>query len=122
MTACEARERFDDVEELVRPLARVDRAVVIGDVAGELRLVTRSGTRLVGATWIGDGAGEQLALLGTVLGRRGSIATLAAVQHGYPTLGEASRDAAFEQQVARTATPMARRLLRRAVPVLSRLS
>lgn len=82
-------------EAFTRPLAEVDRAVIDGEDAGYARLYARPGSgRVLGATFVGNHAGESIAEAALAVGQRLSIRALGSVIHPYPTETEAWKRAA----------------------------
>ena len=106
-TADAARARHGRVEVLEAPFAASDRARIEGREAGFVRLVARRG-RLLGATVVGEGAGELIHELALARGR--PVRTLAGLVHAYPSRAQAVRRAAAAAWTGRLGA--ARRLAR----------
>jgi len=106
-TAEAARRRHGRVQVLETPFAAVDRARIEGREAGFLRLVVWRG-RLLGATVVGEGAGELIHELALARGR--AVRALAGLVHAYPTRAQAVRRAAAAAWSERLG--LARRLAR----------
>jgi pyruvate/2-oxoglutarate dehydrogenase complex dihydrolipoamide dehydrogenase (E3) component len=94
-TEAEAREAFGDKVSVARfPFAENDRARAERETAGFVKAVIGPKGRVLGATAVGKGAGEQIALwaLGVASGLK--IGAVAGMVAPYPTFSEASKRAA----------------------------
>lgn len=80
-----ARERFPDVEVFSWDMAHADRAVCDGEMEGFVKVVTRGGRRIVGATIVASRAGEMIGELALAIQHGLVLADLAATIHAYPT-------------------------------------
>lgn len=106
----EARRDKDKVQEFMVPLAELDRSVIDERLEGFARvyLDQKRGT-LLGATMVGEQAGECIAELSLAVTHRLSVAQLAATVHPYPTQSEAWKRVADAWSRSRL-TPWAKRL------------
>lgn len=119
MTEAEARAEWgEDAIVHRQDHDDVDRALTGAVTAGFTKVVADSKGRLVGATIVGDTAGEAIAEQVAWLHDGASLTTIASATHAYPTMAEASTMAAVEQVRAQFASPRMRALLR---PVLATL-
>lgn len=85
-----ARERFGvGVLAAELPLQRVDRAVSEHDTLGLVKLVAAADGRLLGASVVGQRAGEVIAELSLAMSQRLRLQDLAAAIHPYPTYNSA---------------------------------
>lgn len=114
LTVGQARTRGLPVDVFTVPFADVDRAVLDGDAAdadGFVRLLVHRGTdRVVGATIVGDGAGELIGAVSMLMRSGRGLATLATTVFPYPTRSDALKKAA--QAWRRTMlTPRRQRIL-----------
>jgi pyruvate/2-oxoglutarate dehydrogenase complex dihydrolipoamide dehydrogenase (E3) component len=111
LLADQARERFGRRARIVRfEHAALDRAITDASTEGFTELVADGRGRLVGATIVGAGAGEVIALAAAAIRHRERLRTLAAAVHAYPTRGEGIQRAALEdlrRSAARLARPAA---------------
>ncbi|MGH8218879.1 MAG: dihydrolipoyl dehydrogenase family protein [Steroidobacteraceae bacterium] len=99
-TECEARERHgDDVRVAALDLARVDRAVNESDGVGFVKLIAHRDGRLLGATVMGERAGEALAEVSLAISSRLTVAQMASAIHPYPTYSSAIQLLASELAV-----------------------
>jgi pyruvate/2-oxoglutarate dehydrogenase complex dihydrolipoamide dehydrogenase (E3) component len=90
LTEQAARERFGaQVRVGSFDLGQVDRAVSEDDACGLVKLIARPDGRLLGATIMGERAGEALAEVALALSGRLRLADLAAAIHPYPTYNSA---------------------------------
>jgi len=103
LTEDEARAVHRGVEVAVHPLTGVDRARILGQTRGHVKLVTASrrvlgrtgGGRLVGAHVVGPSAGELVNDTALVMRTKAFVGRLAQSTHAYPTMGMALQQAAF---------------------------
>ncbi|GKY89164.1 dihydrolipoyl dehydrogenase family protein [Sinisalibacter aestuarii] len=94
LTEAEARARYGDGVEIARAaFSGNDRAVATGETAGFLKVMVHKG-RPVGATLVGAGAGEQIALWALALSGRQKLSAIAGIVVPYPTMAEISKRAA----------------------------
>lgn len=113
LTEREAREQGLLAHTIRVDLAELDRPIIDGDPAGFLAVHVERGTdRVLGATFVGRGAGEALGEL--VVAAQGDIglSRLGRLIHAYPTRAEAVRKAADHLLRARAGHPVVRTLLR----------
>lgn len=114
--ATEAELRADGAafETYAFPFSKVDRAITEGATEGHVKLHARRWTgRILGASVVGERAGEIAAVF--AVARRGGVSasTLSSTIIAYPTYGQAARRAA-DQWFVRKAFPQAVAVLRRA--------
>lgn len=89
-TEREARERLGDAVRAAQlPLERVDRAVSEDDALGLVKLIATADGRLLGASIMGQRAGEAIAELSLAMAQRLKLSDLAAAIHPYPTYNSA---------------------------------
>ena len=101
LTQAEARQRGVPHEVTHYRLAELDRALTDEATAGFVKLLTAPGSdRLLGATLVGEQAGELLPELVLAMQQRLGLKKILAAVHAYPTLAEANRYAAAEWQLA----------------------
>lgn len=112
LTEAEARERHGDVTVAGFDLADLDRAVTSGATDGYVKLVGDGRGRLVGATIVGEAAGEAIAEIAAWMHGRGRIADVARAVHAYPTFAEGSNRAALDHLRAAWLGPRTRRVTR----------
>ncbi|MBF0308290.1 MAG: FAD-dependent oxidoreductase [Magnetococcales bacterium] len=90
----QARERGLVVRVLRKPFAENDRARAEGTPAGFVKVVVEKRGRVLGATLVGDKAGELLQPWILALHKKLKIADLATLIAPYPTLGEINKGVA----------------------------
>lgn len=89
LTAKEARERGDEVEEFTLGFDDNDRAVVDGEAIGFARAhVNKKDGRLLGATLVSRRAGESIGEFVLAIQKRMKLCDLGAAIHPYPTQAE----------------------------------
>lgn len=116
LSPADARARWGD-DALVERFDHggLDRAVTDGDTRGLAILVADPRQRLVGATLVGEAAGESIAELVAWIRTGGTLRDLASAVHAYPTMTMAPWHAALEHLRTRWLSPAVRRTAR---PVL----
>lgn len=92
----EARAQFKDVKVHRIELDRVDRAQTEDERDGFLKLITRNGGKVVGATVVSRAAGETINELALAIDRGLTVSDLASTIHAYPTFGFAVQELAAE--------------------------
>ncbi len=105
MTEAEAREEHGDAVDVATfPMAMVDRARILGEERGFVKLVTlrrgllggRTGGRLLGAHIVGPKAGELLHEAVVAMQAKSFTGRLAQAIHAYPTASMAVQQAAAQ--------------------------
>lgn len=99
----------------------LDRAVTHGGGRGWVELVGDPRRRLVGATVVGDAAGETIAELTARIEHRDRIEAVSTTVHAYPTMAEGPSRAADELLRARWFAPRITRFTRPLLAVLRRI-
>ncbi len=108
-----AAERGVAVDQFVRPLTEVDRAVTEGEREGFVKILVARGTdRIVGATIVAPHAGDLIGEVAVAMAGGIGLGKLASVIHPYPTLAEAIRQCGDAYNRTRL-TPGVRRLFGR---------
>lgn len=109
----DARRRAVSVDTFTVPFSGVDRAILEDEREGFVRIHVRQGTdRIVGATIVGEHAGEMISEITLAIVGGLGLNRIAGVIHPYPTRAEAIRKAADEYRRTRL-TPTLRRWLGR---------
>jgi pyruvate/2-oxoglutarate dehydrogenase complex dihydrolipoamide dehydrogenase (E3) component len=117
-----ARERWGDRAIVQRfDYTGLDRAITHGDPIGYAELVGDPKGRLVGATVVGQAAGETIAELTAWLATSAKIATISQTVHAYPTFSEGPSRAADDVLRAKYFSPRMRRITRPVLALLRRL-
>lgn len=95
-----ARERFgNNVRVAMLDLSRVDRAVSEADDQGFVKLIAHRDGRVLGATVMGERAGEALAEVSLAVSCRLTVGQVASTIHAYPTYSSAIQLLASELAV-----------------------
>jgi pyruvate/2-oxoglutarate dehydrogenase complex dihydrolipoamide dehydrogenase (E3) component len=119
LDAAAARLRWGDATIVQRfDYASLDRAIVHGRAEGFVELVGDGKGRLVGATVVGDAAGESIAELTAWIVTGAKIATISQTVHAYPTFSEGSSRAADDVLRAKYSTPSVLRVTRSVIVLL----
>jgi pyruvate/2-oxoglutarate dehydrogenase complex dihydrolipoamide dehydrogenase (E3) component len=93
-TEAEARERFGTVQVYRYEFSDLDRAIVDGHAAGFVKIVTRPGGKIAGATIVASGAGELLMPLVMAVKQGIKLPRLSQLVYPYPTMSEGIKRAA----------------------------
>jgi len=100
------------LDTFTTPFSSVDRAITDGTTDGFLRIHLRRGSAvIVGATVVGEGAGELISEITVAMVHKIGLGKLANVIHPYPTRAEAIRKTADAFNRTRL-TPTIKRLFR----------
>lgn len=95
MSEAQAREHHGDKIKIVRwSMADNDRAVAEGGLLGEVKVITSTKGKILGASLVGPGAGELIAVWTLAISQGLKIGAMAQVISPYPTVGEVSKRAA----------------------------
>jgi len=101
LSEAEAREREIDYEVTTFDFGHLDRAIADGEDEGLVKILTESGKdRILGATIVGDHAGDLLAELALAMKHGIGLNKILGTIHAYPTLAEANKFAAGEWKKA----------------------
>ena len=93
----DARARYGDRVTVLRwPFVENDRAQTERETEGLVKVVLGRGGRVVGASIVGSGAGDQLGLWSLAIGQKLKIGAVAGLILPYPTRSEAAKRAAGE--------------------------
>lgn len=118
ITPGEAKDRGDDVDSVTVRFDEVDRALLEGEEEGFLRLYMKQGSdRILGATAVGEHAGELLAPILVAMRGKVGLETISSTVFPYPTRSEILRKAA-DQWRKRKLTPRLRRWMGRVLALL----
>ena len=91
----DAQEKGIAVDNFVRPLSDVDRAIADGEEEGFVKIHVKKGTdKILGATIVARHAGEMLGEITLAIAGNLGLGTLANVIHTYPTQAEAIKQVA----------------------------
>lgn len=113
VTAGAAGSTGEAIDTFTQELGQVDRAVLDEATGGFVRVHVRRGTdRIVGATVVGEHAGEWIGELALAMKTGAGLRTLGATIHPYPTQAEAIRRLGDQYQRARLRPWMQRWLAR----------
>ncbi len=109
----EARDRHGDrVSALRWPFAENDRAQTERDTEGFIKVVLGRGCRILGASIVGAGAGDQLGLWSLAISQELKIGAIAGLILPYPTRSETAKRAAGEYYAPKLFSARTRTLVR----------
>ncbi len=112
-TEAAARRRFGgSVRVSVLPMESVDRAVTEDATEGFIKVVHRDNGRVLGATVVGERAGEALAAWAIAAPGGLRMGDLARAMQAYPTLGTGNQQLAWEAYLDGLTTGITGRVLR----------
>ncbi|MBI1285469.1 MAG: hypothetical protein GC183_14225 [Thiobacillus sp.] len=90
-----ARQKYgDSIKVATWSFGENDRAVAERTTNGQIRVITKSRGRILGASIVGPQAGELVALWALAISNGLKIGTMTSMIMPYPTLGEVSKRAA----------------------------
>ena len=113
LTEAAARARYGTGFTILRwPFFENDRAQIERETRGLVKLVAKRNGRVLGAAILGAQAGELIPLWGLAIARGLKLSAVAGTMAPYPTLGEASRQAAASFYAPRLLGEHSRRLVR----------
>lgn len=94
------------------PFAENDRAIAESETTGFVKVIASPKGRILGATIVGEGAGELIQPWCLAIDKRLKLGAIAQVVLPYPTLGEASKRAAGAFFMGRLFSPRTKQLVR----------
>ena len=112
LTDAQARERHGAIRVLRWPYHDNDRAQTDGETRGHIKVVTNPDGLILGATIVGQAAGEQIVAWTLAIGQRLNIRAFAEIVMPYPTYSEIGKRAAISFFAPRLTKPWVRRILR----------
>jgi pyruvate/2-oxoglutarate dehydrogenase complex dihydrolipoamide dehydrogenase (E3) component len=113
LTEDQARKQFgNDVEVHRWPMKKVDRAVCENDVEGFIKIVTKKGGVVVGATIVAGRAGEAISEIVFAIKNGWRLKDIAGVIHAYPTYATAIQQLAAESTITQLLSGTQGRIIR----------
>ena len=115
MTEAEARKTYrDDLQMMTFDIGKVDRAVNEDDKLGMMKIIARKNGSILGATIVGERAGEAITEITIAMHNHLKLSDVAATIHPYPTYSSGvqmlATKMAFETAFAGTSGKMIRKL------------
>ena len=99
-TEQQARNRFgSSLQVATLPLAQVDRAVLDGRETGFIKVMHRPNGAVVGATVVGQRAGEVIPEWALAVQRRMKLSDVATTMHVYPSMNMGNQQLAWESHL-----------------------
>jgi pyruvate/2-oxoglutarate dehydrogenase complex dihydrolipoamide dehydrogenase (E3) component len=112
LTEVQARDRgYRTIRVLRWPMSENDRAQAERDTTGHIKIVTTGRGRILGATIVGTGAGELIAIWALAVGRGLNIRTIAGMVVPYPTVAETGKRAAITYFTPSLTSSLVRRII-----------
>lgn len=112
LSEAQARAAHSEIKVLRWPFEENDRARAERDMRGMVKVVTTRKGKILGASIVGQGAGDLLGVWTMALTQGLSISTMAGVVAPYPTRGEASKRAAGDYYTPSLFSPRMRKIIR----------
>jgi len=111
LTEQEARERHSNIHVYRWPYAENDRAQAERATDGFVKVITTKSGKVLGASIVGDHAGELIQMWGLAMHKGMKIAALAGIVSPYPTLAEINKRAAITYYLPSLTNPLLRRVI-----------
>lgn len=111
MSEEQAREKHKDICVLRWPYAENDRAQAEHVTHGMIKVITAKRGRILGATIVGEHAGELIQLWVMALSKKMKISAITSIVFAYPTLAEISKRAAYQYYAPSLTNPTIRRII-----------
>lgn len=111
MTEEQAREKKGDIRVMRWPYAENDRAQAEHTTQGLIKVVTTKRGRILGATIVGEHAGELITLWAMAMSKKMKIGAVTSIIFAYPTLSEISKRAAYQYYAPGLTNPWIRRII-----------
>jgi len=111
LTEKEAREKHANVHVYRWPFSENDRAQAERATDGFLKVITTKRGRVLGASMVGDHAGELIQMWSLAMHKKMKISALASIVSPYPTLSEINKRAAITFYLPSLSSPMIRRVI-----------
>jgi pyruvate/2-oxoglutarate dehydrogenase complex dihydrolipoamide dehydrogenase (E3) component len=117
LTEAQAKQRGLETNVLRWPYQENDRALADRATRGHIKVVTSKRGRMIGATIVGNNAGELVVIFALALQRRLGVRALAELVVPYPTYANIAKRVAMSYYIPKLTSP----LLRRIIALLRRL-
>jgi pyruvate/2-oxoglutarate dehydrogenase complex dihydrolipoamide dehydrogenase (E3) component len=111
LTEAEAREKHGNVHVYRWPFSDNDRAQAERATDGFVKVVTTKRGRVLGASMVGDHAGELIQMWSLAMHKKMKISALASIVSPYPTLSEINKRAAITYYLPSLSSPLIRRVI-----------
>jgi len=111
MTEESAKEHHRNIRVMRWPYAENDRAQAEHATHGFIKVVTTKRGRILGATIVGEHAGELIQLWVMAMSKKMKIGAITSIVFAYPTLSEISKRAAYQYYAPSLTNPMIRRII-----------
>lgn len=111
MTEKQAREKHKAIRIMRWPYSENDRAQTEHVTQGLIKVVTDKRGRILGATIVGEHAGELIQLWVMAMSKKMKIGAITSIVFAYPTLSEISKRAAYQYYAPSLTNPWIRRII-----------
>jgi pyruvate/2-oxoglutarate dehydrogenase complex dihydrolipoamide dehydrogenase (E3) component len=112
LTSAEARAAHPDSIVATWPIQRIDRAVCEHDTSGMLKLIAARSGEILGATILGERAGEAIMEIVMAMQQKLKLSDVASIIHPYPTYNSGIQLLASEMAMEKAFDGMAGRSIR----------
>ncbi len=110
MTEAEAKEKGLNVKTVRWQFEENDRAIAERDNHGEVKIVATNKGKILGASIVGEGAGDLIQMISVAMANKVKLSGLAQIISPYPTRGEAVKRAASSFYTDAVFSPKAQKL------------
>ena len=108
----EARRKHGKIRILRWPYAENDRAIAERKIHGQIKVITDKKGRILGATIVGESAGELVQMWTLAISQKLKIRAMTEFISPYPTLSEISRRVAYTYYTTSLTSPAMQRLVK----------
>jgi pyruvate/2-oxoglutarate dehydrogenase complex dihydrolipoamide dehydrogenase (E3) component len=111
MTETQAREKHKEIRVMRWPYAENDRAQAERATQGLIKVITTKRGRILGASIVGEHAGELIQLWVMAMSKGMKIGAITSIVFAYPTLSEISKRAAYQYYAPGLTNPWILRII-----------
>jgi len=111
LTEEEAREKHGNVHVYRWPYSENDRAQAERATDGFVKVITTKRGKVLGASMVGEHAGELIQMWGLAMQKKMKIGAMASIVSPYPTLAEINKRAAINFYLPSMTSPIIRRVI-----------
>ena len=110
MTERAAKSKYQSVRTIHWGFEENDRAIAERSTRGSVKIIARANGRILGASIVGEGAGDLIQMVGLAMANKMKIIALTKMISPYPTRGEAVKRAASSFYTEAVFSPKAKKL------------
>ena len=105
-----ARDKYNDIRTVHWEFEENDRAIAERTTDGDVKIIARKNGQILGASIVGEGAGELLQIIGLAMSNKMKIIAFTKLISPYPSRGEAVKRAASSWYTEAVFSPKSRKL------------